>query len=370
MTGLPHVHFPNETQGHQHVHHADVVVAVPEGQKCLLWFSSTCSPPSEGTENSASINKCVLIELGDMNRMGKRYPIKTCFHSSLAHGSGTILQGTCFKATNLKTFAVHDIHCYKGTPYSNISYTDKLKLFVTMFQHEIQQVSYFADHVVLGLPIMFPGTMTHEDLRIQLQAVPYKVEKAQYRYSTRKDTPVVNVSLANMMSVIAPQELVSNPSSVHGSVHGSLHGSVHGSKSATKFIDYRAIRSGRIKVPDMVFLVKPELQNDVYRICTSTGDHGIAAVQSYDSSKFLNRLFRHIKENDNLDLLEESDDDDEFENIDMDKYVDLEKTHKLLCRYLPKMNKWEPYKVADRGARVAYVDDVQDIGRDNGEKVK
>jgi hypothetical protein len=293
-----------------------------------------------------------------MNRMGKRYPIKTCFHSSLAYGSGTILQGTCFKATNLKTFAVQDIHCYKGTPYSNISYADKLKLFVTLFQHEIQQVSYFADHVVIGLPIMFPGTMTHEDLRIQLQAVPYKVAKTQYRYSMRKDTPIVNVSLANMMSVIAPPESVPNPKSAHGV------------KSTTMFIDYRAIRSGRVKVPDMVFLVKPEIQNDVYRICTSTGDHGVAAVQSYDSSKFLNRLFRHIKENDNLDLLEESDDDDDFENINADKYVDLEKTHKLLCRYLPKMNKWEPYKIADRGARVACVDDVHDVGRDNGEKAK
>ena len=38
----------------------------------------------------------------------------------------------------------------------------------------------------------------------------------------------------------------------------------------------------------------------------------------------MNKHFRIIKENDNLDLLEESDDEDEFENIDEDKYVYLD----------------------------------------------
>ena len=35
----------------------------------------------------------------------------------------------------------------------------------------------------------------------------------------------------------------------------------------------------------------------------------------------MNKLFRNIKENNNLDLLEESDSEDEFENIQLDKYV-------------------------------------------------
>ena len=37
----------------------------------------------------------------------------------------------------------------------------------------------------------------------------------------------------------------------------------------------------------------------------------------------MNDLFRNIKENSNLDLLEESDDEDEFENISRNK----------ICRY-------------------------------------
>ena len=39
----------------------------------------------------------------------------------------------------------------------------------------------------------------------------------------------------------------------------------------------------------------------------------------------MNSIFRNIKENQNLDL-EESDSEDEFENIDVDKFVNLKKT--------------------------------------------
>ena len=43
----------------------------------------------------------------------------------------------------------------------------------------------------------------------------------------------------------------------------------------------------------------------------------------------MNSLFRIIKENKNLDALEESDDEDEFENINEDKFVFLNK--KYMC---------------------------------------
>ena len=40
---------------------------------------------------------------------------------------------------------------------------------------------------------------------------------------------------------------------------------------------------------------------------------GIAAIPDYKTSVLLNKVFRNIKENDNLDALEESDNEDEFE---------------------------------------------------------
>ena len=51
----------------------------------------------------------------------------------------------------------------------------------------------------------------------------------------------------------------------------------------------------------------------------------------------MNSLFRNIKENIDLDKLEESDDEDEFENISDDKYVDLNKSFKMKCIFLKNL---------------------------------
>jgi hypothetical protein len=56
----------------------------------------------------------------------------------------------------------------------------------------------------------------------------------------------------------------------------------------------------------------------------------------------MNALFRKIKENVNLDSLEESDDDEEFEDDRIDKYVYLEKELKMKCQLNPKFKKWVP----------------------------
>mgnify|MGYP003319090875 CR=1 FL=1 len=40
--------------------------------------------------------------------------------------------------------------------------------------------------------------------------------------------------------------------------------------------------------------------------------------------------------------LEESDDDEEFENIDLDKFVDMEKEYIIECQYFPAFKKWSP----------------------------
>ena len=61
----------------------------------------------------------------------------------------------------------------------------------------------------------------------------------------------------------------------------------------------------------------------------------------------MNSLFRIIKENNNLDLLEESDDEEEFENIRLDKFVNLEKKMKMKCVYMKKFNSWKPIEISN-----------------------
>ena len=77
--------------------------------------------------------------------------------------------------------------------------------------------------------------------------------------------------------------------------------------------------------------------------------YDIAYIPDYQTSTMMNKLFRNIKENDNLDALEESDDEEEFENMNDDKFVDLEKCVKMECIFNKKFNKYVPIKVVHNG---------------------
>lgn len=92
-----------------------------------------------------------------------------------------------------------------------------------------------------------------------------------------------------------------------------------------------------------VFILYADIYPDIYNIYTEDRSFvGVAHVPDYKTSVFLNNIFRRIKENANLDLLEESDDEDEFENTSLSKFVDLTKVAKMKCVYDDKFMKWMP----------------------------
>jgi hypothetical protein len=93
-----------------------------------------------------------------------------------------------------------------------------------------------------------------------------------------------------------------------------------------------------------IFKVTADIQPDVYHLHSTSSDF-IAYIPNYNTSVMMNKLFRNIKENANLDALEESDDEEEFENIQIDKFVDLNKTFKMRCIFNHKFRKWVPVNV-------------------------
>jgi hypothetical protein len=108
-----------------------------------------------------------------------------------------------------------------------------------------------------------------------------------------------------------------------------------------------------------IFYIKPDIQNDIYYLynagenvdinstCFSMISKDIAHIPDYKTSVFMNKLFRNIKENHNLDSLEESDEEEEFENIHIDKFVDLSKILKVRCSFNYKFKKWVPMQVVN-----------------------
>ena len=60
----------------------------------------------------------------------------------------------------------------------------------------------------------------------------------------------------------------------------------------------------------------------------------------------MNKLFRRIRENDNLDLAEESEDEADFENMDTNKFVNLDAILSIECVFNQKHNKWIPVRLS------------------------
>ena len=98
------------------------------------------------------------------------------------------------------------------------------------------------------------------------------------------------------------------------------------------------------------FRVTAAITPDIYNLYILDNNKELfyeyALIDSYKTSVFMNGLFRKIKENKNLDLLEESDDEEEFENINLEKYVNLEKSYIIECFYNKKFKKWIPKNLA------------------------
>jgi hypothetical protein len=98
------------------------------------------------------------------------------------------------------------------------------------------------------------------------------------------------------------------------------------------------------------FKVTACINQDIYNLFILENNketfYDYALIDTYKTSIFMNSLFRKIKENKNLDLLEESDSEEEFENTSLEKYVDLNKSYIIECVYNKKFKKWTPKNLA------------------------
>ena len=94
------------------------------------------------------------------------------------------------------------------------------------------------------------------------------------------------------------------------------------------------------------FWVTADIQSDIYHLVDPTCKYQVdfAYIPNYRTSIFMNSLFRNIKENRNLDAIEESDDDEDFYDHRYDKYVDLNKRLFMECMYHKKFRRWIPFR--------------------------
>ena len=313
-----------ENMIHKKVFNADIMLAIPEGKKCYLWFTTYREK-----------NICFILELDEETRDIKRiYPVNMCYDVELSFE--TVFYGTLFYHNKNRFFSFEDIYYYKNKNIVNMKYLDKLKLIKNIFEKEISQIAYDNSFLIVGLPIICND---FSKLMNCISQLPYDIKYIQYRYFDMK--------YINNLKYIKPSnfELKNYDRKQY-------------ENNNNKNIRQMQQSNNSIKNTELVFKVKAELQNDIYNLyCYHNGKvdylYGIALIPDYKTSVMMNKLFRNIKENVNLDYLEESDSEEEFENENIDKFVNLERSYNMVCRYNQKFNKWYPIKLASRGEQTA-----------------
>ncbi len=335
-----------ESKGDQVCYNADIAMLIPKGRRCLLWFTVY------ETQNVCYVIDCMHVNSHITNKIQRNsyFAIQTSFDTSLCHGDGTVLRGTHCKINNKFVCAIEDIYYYKGNNLRDKNLYDRLNCLSQLFQYEVDQKRYFEKQCILTLCVSVSGSMQPEEITRQVSSLPYPVQFIQFRYENRKQFQIINV----------PPDVYTNYILTQNKNHYSIPNQNR----------HQYNNRQQQTLHDMVFIVTPDIQNDIYKLHTYDPEeennrkfYSYAGIQSYDASVMMNKLFRDIKENRNLDLLEESDDEEDFENIALDKYVKLDKSYKMLCTYMPKFNKWLPVKTVGREQRVAMEKDLFGIGK-------
>jgi hypothetical protein len=234
---------------------------------------------------------------------------------------GTILYGSLFNLSETNFFTVEDIFYYKGIEILNNNWLNKFKYMEYFFKYDIKQISFNKSFVIFGYPI----------IENNINKLIQNLEKLKYKiYSIQ----LINLNKINYSDKILYKNiniLLKNQTTINEEKRENLV-----NKKCKK---------------DYIFEVRPDIQNDIYYLYCYDDiklvNYGIALVPDIKTSKMLNNIFRNIKENTNLDLLEESDSEEEFENEKIDKYVYLDKKVNMNCLYNYKFKKWYPTKLAN-----------------------
>ena len=303
---FPKIELSYETMIHKKVYDADMLVATPEGKKCFAWFTSY-----------KEHNVCFILDTTENKRITNIQIVLTSFNDTLAFG--TILYGTMFKYNKNNCFCIEDLLYYKGQKYSNNTFLEKINTLKYILSNDISQTAITNKYIIFGLPLMSRDFNT---LIKEIEFLPYKINHIKYRYFT-------------------------NPKILY--IKYFKPGANYNSNANDRNYNGTANDRNGISNSTTVFKITPHVQNDIYNLFIYKNGkeefYDIAYIPDYKTSVMMNKLFRNIKENANLDTLEESDDEEEFENEGIDKFVYLNRSFKMNCQYNQKFKKWYPVSV-------------------------
>jgi len=338
MKRFPEFELSYETISHKKVStEYNLAVAIPNGKKTFAWFTF-----------QEDKDVCYLLDINKEKKITKETFIPDLiFDKKLS--LGTILYGSLIidETTAIQRFLIEDIYYYQGIPLKQSNYGEKL-CFLQQFMEKTPTTILKPSDILFVLPMMWEITLKDED---ELpNSIPEDISKImgyvahhiQYR-ATSVVMPYLNVFLTRKLNIVhLPQE--------------TKKVSSHKFEVVSLNMDFS---KPQYRYPT-VFQVTADIQFDIYHLFTYGKNkvpvyYNVAYVPNYKSSCFLNGVFRKIRENKNLDYIEESDDEDDFQNMDEDKYVDINKVVLMECTFSQKFKRWIPTKLVDNGSRVVHM---------------
>ena len=304
---------------HKKVLNASLITIIPQGKKCFVWF----------TMNKQDKPICYFL-IQDKKRIAEiSIAENVSFDFSLSYG--TILCGTMFHYQKQVFFTIEDIFYNQGIPINNDSesWSQKLMIIKKILDKKISK----NNSIRFGLPFI---TNNEEELNEKMKTIPYKIYCILFRKKEDKENNETKENKEIVFKMFPPLE---KPCFNEKNINNS---------NVSINYNQRTFQNRK----EIVFKVRPDIQNDIYHLfCLDNNNeeyyYDIAYIPDYKTSILMNRLFRKIKENENLDALEESDEEDEFENEKEDRFVYLEREYNMHCNYHYKFKKWVPIKITN-----------------------
>lgn len=348
---------------------------LPKGKRCLAWV----------TEWKRNKIIAIIDIVGANNYEGTLSPVIRKFHQengwypgsirmydacidhSLVYGSvfgGVLfrLNGSSMSSHDKTFFSIHMIYWYKGNPVPSLSLSGHVRLCERIFDEcDIRQVAYTKQNsIVFGLPVL---CHSDKDIDVISTQLPYPVFAIQYRFenhtkvcqrlfqsggeethfSSRNENKFAGHPqiIQKQTPQLPPNQLLQQQQRSNTIAPTTIQPMMR-----TVFVPPADDMLTNIQA---VFMVRPNIQNDIYELFVKSGGrnddlifHNFAHISGYKISVMMNRMFRNIVENQRLDTQEESEDENDFENTEPDKYVSLHKEFLIMCRFNKRFCRWVP----------------------------
>lgn len=314
----------------------DLSVAIPSGKRSFLWFTMS------GKEEI-----CCIIEIGRNHMLQDNLHILK-WNYPASFSLGTLLSGYLMDGDehcpNHKYFLADDLFMFQGYEFGNpfpLPFAQKFEAFSEFFRTIEPTNGLFSIHSI----VMWNQSESDDLPSHWIPRIGYKVKHIQYR-STQTVLPFANLIVSKNPWECGGPQLIEDAIDY---VPRSTVWSDITMKYKKEMKQWNVNFQTPIHTRKTTFWVCADITYDIYYLFVQNNVlFQYAFIPDYKTSVMMNKLFRTITENECLDKVEESEDEDDFENIRDDKYVDLNKKVLMECVFHHKFKKWVPIGVSTK----------------------